>query len=162
VNQFLYTLEQYSRTGHLFKQDHPTLPLSIWNYTPEVQYGQSWDEVTLQCRGLVTDNEGNIVARPFKKFFNIEEGKHTPTEEFDVFEKMDGSLGILFYYESGLLTDEERYNIWFDNNYETGMEFNPEIVPDYDNEYWEPTPTMKIKVTYDNKTFEFYEPLNKQ
>ena len=29
----------------------------------------------------------------------MEENKHTPTEEFDVFEKMDGSLGILFYYQ---------------------------------------------------------------
>jgi RNA ligase len=98
VNQFLYTLEQYSRTGHLFKQNHPTLPLSIWNYTPEVQYGQLWDDITLQCRGLVTDNEGNIIARPFKKFFNIEEEKHTPTSEFEVFDKMDGSLGIMFKY----------------------------------------------------------------
>ena len=145
VNQFLYTLEQYSRTGHLFKQVHRTLPLSIWNYTPEVQYGQSWDEVTLQCRGLVTDNEGNIVARPYKKFFNIEEGKHTSTEEFDVFEKMDGSLGILFYYEGELLTNEERYNIWFNNNYETGMErfFDPNNLPDFENPYYKPTPKRK-------------------
>jgi len=103
MNQFLYKLEQYSRTGHLFKQVHRTLPLSIWNYTPEVQYGQFWDEITLQCRGLVTDNEGNVVARPFKKFFNIEEGKHTPTEEFEVFEKMDGSLGIVFKYNDEVI-----------------------------------------------------------
>ena len=99
MNQFLYALEQYSRTGHLFKQNHPTLPLSIWNYTPEVQYGQLWDEITIQCRGLVTDNKGDIVARPFSKFFNIEEGKHTTTSEFEVFNKMDGSLGILFNYK---------------------------------------------------------------
>ena len=103
MNQFLYTLEQYSRTGHLFKQVHRTLPLSIWNYTPEVQYGQLWDEITLQCRGLVTDNEGNVVARPFKKFFNIEEGKHTPTENFEVYEKMDGSLGIVFKYNGEVI-----------------------------------------------------------
>jgi RNA ligase len=99
MKEFLYTLEQYSRTGHLFKQTHRTLPLSIWNYSPEVQYNQKWDEITLQCRGLVTDNEGNVVAYPFKKFFNIEENKHTPTEKFEVYEKMDGSLGILFFYE---------------------------------------------------------------
>jgi len=99
MNKFLYKLEQYSRTGHLFKQNHPTLPLSIWNYSPEVQYRQLWDDITLQCRGKVTDDEGNVVARPFKKFFNIEEGKHNPTEEFEVFEKMDGSLGILFNYK---------------------------------------------------------------
>ena len=75
------------------------MPLSIWNYTPEVQYGQLWDKVTLQCRGLVTDNNGDVVAYPFKKFFNIEENKHTPTQNFEVYEKMDGSLGILFFYE---------------------------------------------------------------
>jgi len=51
------------------------------------------------CRGLVTDDNGNIVARPFKKFFNMEESKHTPTDDFKVYEKMDGSLGILFHYE---------------------------------------------------------------
>jgi RNA ligase len=50
---------------------------------------------------LVTDTDGNIVARPFKKFFNMEEGNHTPTSEFDVYEKMDGSLIIVFWYEGG-------------------------------------------------------------
>jgi hypothetical protein len=45
------------------------------------------------------------------------------------------------------LTDEERYNIWFNNNYETGMEryFNPNKLPDYDNDYYEPTPKRKLK-----------------
>ena len=52
------------------------------------------------CRGLVTDHDGNVVARPFKKFFNIEEEKHTETDEFEIFEKMDGSLGIVFFYEN--------------------------------------------------------------
>ena len=94
----LEKLNRYLEEGLLMSQNHPTLPLTIWNYTPKVQYENLWDEVTLMCRGLVTDNDGNIVARPFKKFFNIEEGKHTPTKEFEVFEKMDGSLGIMFKY----------------------------------------------------------------
>ena len=59
------------------------------------------------------------------------------------------------------LSDEERYKVFFSLNYETGMEFNPELKPDYDNEYWEPTPTRKVKVTYNNRTFEFYEKINK-
>ena len=96
-------LNKYHNDGLLYKQTHPTLPLTIWNYTPAVQYGEKWDEVTLACRGLVTDNEGNIVARPFKKFFNIEENKHTPTQDFEVFEKMDGSLGIIFKYEGEVI-----------------------------------------------------------
>ena len=92
-------LNKYYEDGLLYKQVHPTLPLTIWNYSESVQYGNLWDEVTLQTRGLVTDSEGNIVARPFKKFFNVDENKHTSTEEFDVYEKMDGSLGILFNYK---------------------------------------------------------------
>ena len=99
MKNFIETLEKYYEDGLLYKQTHPTLPLTIWNYTPKVQYENIWDEITLQCRGMVTDDNGNVVARPFKKFFNIEEGKHTPTSEFEVYEKMDGSLGILFNYE---------------------------------------------------------------
>ena len=40
------------------------------------------------------------------------------------------------------LTDEERYNIWFDNNYETGMEryFDPNNLPNFDDPYYVPTP----------------------
>jgi RNA ligase len=94
----LSTLNRYYEDGLLYKQVHPTLPLTIWNYTEKVQYNGLWDEITLSCRGLVTDNLGNIVARPFKKFFNLEEGKHTPTQDFEVFEKMDGSMGIIFKY----------------------------------------------------------------
>jgi T4 RnlA family RNA ligase len=95
----LTILNDYKERGLLYSQTHPTLPLTIWNYTEKVQYESLWDEVTLAARGLVTDGSGRVVARPFSKFFNIEEGKHTPTQEFEVFEKMDGSLGIVFVYE---------------------------------------------------------------
>ena len=94
----LNILNDYKERGLLYSQIHPTLPLTIWNYTEKVQYESLWDEVTLSARGLVTDGSGRVVARPFSKFFNIEEGKHTPTQEFEVFEKMDGSLGIVFVY----------------------------------------------------------------
>jgi len=140
---FLQQLENYSQNGLLQKQTHPKFDLTIWNYSPKVQYERLWDEITIQCRGLVTNSKGDVVARPFKKFFNYEEHKpeDIPNEDYVVYEKMDGSLGILFYYEEEL-TDERRYNIWFNNNYETGMErfFNPNDLPDFDNPYYEPTP----------------------
>lgn len=142
----IQTLEKYHIDGLLQKQTHPTLDLTIWNYTPKVQYERLWDDITIQCRGLVTNSKGEIVARPFKKFFNYEEHKpeDLPNEFFEVYEKMDGSLGILFYYEYEL-SDERRYNIWFNNNYETGMEkfFDPKNLPDFDNPYYEPTPKTK-------------------
>ena len=43
------------------------------------------------------------------------------------------------------LTYTERYNIWIGNNYETGIEYNPEIIPDFENDYYEPTPKRKLK-----------------
>ena len=80
-------------------QKHPEANLFIYNYSPKVQYEKLWDEITMMARGLILDNEMNIVARPFGKFFNLEE--HTESEipnlPFDVYEKMDGSLGILYW-----------------------------------------------------------------
>jgi RNA ligase len=95
----LEKLNKYYEDGLLYKQVHPSLPLTIWNYSEKVQFENLWDEVTLMCRGLVTDNNGDIVAIPFQKFFNIEENRFTPTENFEVYEKMDGSLGIVFWYQ---------------------------------------------------------------
>ena len=92
-------LNEYYEKGLLYKQTHPTLPLTIWNYSEKVQYEDLFDEITLQCRGLVTDEDGEVVGRPFKKFFNLSEGKHIPTPDFTVAAKMDGSLGILFYHK---------------------------------------------------------------
>ena len=43
------------------------------------------------------------------------------------------------------LTYEERYGLWFTINYETGMEYNTKIEPDFDNDYYEPTPKRKLK-----------------
>ena len=95
----LNILNDYKERGLLYSQTHPILPLTIWNYTEKVQYESLWDGVTLATRGLVTDGSGRVFARPFSKFFNLEEGRHTSTQDFEVFEKMDGSLGIAFVYE---------------------------------------------------------------
>lgn len=93
-------LNDYVERGLLEKNSHPTLPIDIYNYSRECQFSQLWDDITLNMRGTVLDREGNVVARTFPKFFNLEEHNHDeiPNEPFDVYEKMDGSLGILFYY----------------------------------------------------------------
>ena len=99
----LTILNKYVDEGWVVKNDHPSLPLSIYNYSRKTQYEGKWDEVTLQCRGLIVDNTtGKPIVRPFKKFFNYEEviGKvPTDSEYVYVQEKMDGSLGILFNYK---------------------------------------------------------------
>lgn len=84
--------------GLITCRPHPTEELLIWNYTPQCQFARAWDEVTMQARGLITQVDGTIVARPFKKFHNIEQHEGAiPLEPFKVTEKMDGSLGILYF-----------------------------------------------------------------
>lgn len=80
-------------------QRHPTEELYIYNYTPKAQFEKLWDDLTLQCRGLILNASGEIKARPFRKFFNLEEHlpHEIPNEPFEVYEKMDGSLGILYW-----------------------------------------------------------------
>ena len=56
-------LKKYEEDGLLYRQFHQTLDLDIWNYSEKVQYEGLWDDITLMCRGLVTNSEGDIVAR---------------------------------------------------------------------------------------------------
>lgn len=96
-------LNQLREQGHISSRKHPEYDLWIHNYTARCQYESAWNELSLQCRGLITDTDGNIVARPFQKFFNLHE--HTPesglpeinwNQPYSVSEKMDGSLGIVY------------------------------------------------------------------
>ncbi|MET9572863.1 AAA family ATPase [Streptomyces virginiae] len=92
--------------GYVTRKPHPELPLSIYTYTRTAQYERVWNEVTTRCRGLVADDEtGAIVALPLPKFFNV--GEHEsgqpyapalPDEPFEVYDKVDGSLAIVFHY----------------------------------------------------------------
>ncbi|MFN8393800.1 MAG: RNA ligase [Bacteroidia bacterium] len=89
--------------GYLQIGRHPSHPLLIHNYSQTTQYERNWTLETLMSRGLITDLEGRVVARPFGKFFNLDEHVGlmgpVPEEPFEVYEKMDGSLGIIFHWD---------------------------------------------------------------
>jgi len=80
---------------------HPRLPLLLYNYSKRAQKNDAWNDATIACRGLIMDKEMNIVSRPFKKFFNYWEfpPENIPHEHFVVTEKIDGSLGISYWYK---------------------------------------------------------------
>lgn len=80
-------------------EKHLTADLFIYNYTPKTQYDSMWNEHTETCRGLIKDGQGNIISRPFRKFFNYSPDMVLPLEPFEVFEKLDGSLGILYWVD---------------------------------------------------------------
>lgn len=88
--------------GYIDCKKHPMFDLYLYNYTPKCQVDKKWNEDTLKCRGLILDGQGNVVSRPFKKFFNYEEyGENPPSLKNSMcFEKMDGSLGILYLFNN--------------------------------------------------------------
>jgi RNA ligase len=120
-----------------------------FKYTNETIYAEDWDEVTLNARGIVfNEKTGEIVARPFKKFFNYQEffdgeGNHSTLYEkvpdawkpnisghARYMEKVDASLGIVFYnWDTGewrvktggsFDSDQARWGQkWFDENINT-------------------------------------------
>ena len=56
------------------------------------------------------------------------------------------------------LSDERRYNIWFNNNYETGMErfFDPNNLPDFDNSYYTSTPKRSISLMWNQRSVDTF------
>jgi RNA ligase len=97
--------------GLISKRKHPQLDYWILNYTHKTQIDWVWNQVTTVCRGLIVDDQWNIIARPFKKFFTLDQWqtfrnsvhhlydvKYSKMFDgpFDVYCKLDGSLGILF------------------------------------------------------------------
>lgn len=78
--------------------------LILFNYTPAAQYANTWTWLERVSRGLILNRvTGEIVARPFDKFYNWGENGRYPSPGatiVSVTEKMDGSLGI-FYRDNG-------------------------------------------------------------
>jgi RNA ligase len=94
------TFKKAIEAKYIKPQSHPDVPYTIYNYTDACTWDQAWDEATLNCRGLIVDDDGNIVARGMPKFFNSDQ-QQAPVFSLDdeviVSDKMDGSLGVLYY-----------------------------------------------------------------
>jgi RNA ligase len=77
--------------------------LSLWIYTQSCVYGNLWDAFSLMARGLILDHGAEtVVATPFPKFFNLgEHGLGIPDQPFEVAEKLDGSLIVIWHHRDG-------------------------------------------------------------
>jgi RNA ligase len=98
-------LRQAVADGWVIQRNHPDLPLFLYSYSRATVREQHWDDVTTRCRGLIVHTDGEVVARPFEKFFNFEDGSRPETMRANlpktdpvVTDKLDGSLGILYRY----------------------------------------------------------------
>ena len=86
---------------------HPTVEgMRIICYTRECNSDKIWNDTTEKCRGLIVDKNDDIIARPFKKFYNYEEYDDPSFIDNlacdfkpEIYEKLDGSLGILYWID---------------------------------------------------------------
>jgi thymidylate synthase len=51
---------------------------------------------------------------------------------------------------------KERYDYWFNHNYETGMEKNYNHSPDFDDPYYEPTPKRAISLMWNQRSVDTF------
>ena len=98
--------------GLLREVVHQSGELFLYNYTQQAQFDKDAFKtypILKQCRGLILNKEGKMVARPFAKFHNLEEygseatiGELPTFESFEITDKLDGSLGILYTHNGGV------------------------------------------------------------
>jgi RNA ligase len=92
--------------GYIQVRYHPEFPYAIYCYTKKTMWDREWNNVTRICRGLIVNEDtSEIIARPFRKFFNYGEPSAPvfgPSDLVEVTDKMDGSLGILYSTPEGL------------------------------------------------------------
>ena len=96
-------LQEMLDKRYVKRVEHPVYDLSILNYTSKAQFDNVWNPVTESCRGLIISRDGFLVSRPFKKFFNLTQVSplEMPSGSFSTYEKLDGSLGILYKSPDG-------------------------------------------------------------
>jgi len=85
--------ERYGNVRAVYKDN-----LVLFNYTHAAQFEGRWNWFERVSRGLILDvKTGEIVARPFDKFWNWGERDRTSDARLvSVTEKLDGSLGVLY------------------------------------------------------------------
>ena len=106
MHNSLNKFKSYVEKGLLREVISPCGRLVLYNYTDHCTFERAWDEITLNARGTVYEVEtGAVIAKAFPKFFNygeLSEDKKAEilnAKEFEVYEKMDGSLGIVYFYD---------------------------------------------------------------
>lgn len=85
------------KDGFIRRRTHSVYSdVNLYNYSDKTQYSRNWNEYTIACRGLIVKDDGEIVGRPFPKFFNYDEVENIPWDSnFKIYPKLDGSLIIV-------------------------------------------------------------------
>jgi len=101
------TIRKYVDSKLIFENAHPHLPIKIYKYSQNTVMERKWDNITIQMRGTVLDENYKRVSNPMPKFWNIEEleglGISLPKCGYKIFDKLDGSLIEVFRYKDNII-----------------------------------------------------------
>ena len=150
-------LKKWEESGVLNDLKHTNKKFSMFKAIEK----QTIQKNTLEESDL--DEQTKLLDEAYDNYHNYFLGcDDIPTKELFVFEcktnpEFSEKWGLRI--EERELSLDERYNIWFNNNYETGMEryFDPNKIPNFDDQYYTATPTKLTTLTYNNETIESYE-----
>lgn len=152
-------LEKEIELGYIHKKKHPEYPIYLYDYSCNAQFEKHWNDVTLNCRGLILDENYNVIAKPFPKFFNYEELSELnikiPDEPWEIYSKEDGSLGILYQYDKktfiatrcSFISNQAKWATNYLNKNYPGIPFNKTRTYLFEIIY----PENRIVVDYKNK-----------
>jgi len=89
-------------TGRVNRVINDTGDLELFSYSLQCQFERSWNQYNLLARGLVLcPKKEKVVALTYPKFFNYGEcSPYIPNESFITTGKMDGSLGIIYFWNN--------------------------------------------------------------
>lgn len=93
-------VRDFRKWGDVSAKLNETGDLVIFNYTAAAAAAGRWNWFERHSRGLIMDMNGNIIARPFDKFFNAgEQMPNAGTKVVAIREKMDGFLVIVYWWQ---------------------------------------------------------------
>lgn len=139
--------------------------ISSFNFTRDAFYDKKWDSTTTTARGLFINTEtGEVVARAYNKFFNINERDESKMTNIKglmektqlpaiAYKKYNGFLGILSYYNDDLhfhskSTDKGDFAGWFKDIFMTNFKDDIESFKEH------------FKTTGCSMVFEVVDPVN--
>jgi RNA ligase len=100
IEDVLYVINGYDEIRVIEKEWY-----TVINYAVALEDTFEWDcedpyssSIRRECRGLIFDNQGKLISRPYQKFFNIGEKEETQLNKINLYEphvvleKLDGSM----------------------------------------------------------------------
>lgn len=120
-------LSKEVENGSVIKKVNGDLELFDY-FMPKLYRNGGWNKYNILARGLILcPSQKRIVAFPFPKFFNLSEFGpefNLPEQSFSVYEKSDGSLGIIYYYNGWHVATRGSFNSWQSNFAEKWLKEN--------------------------------------